>query len=215
MNRSKLLAIFFGFSSLSTGFLVASQNLSSVDATMQPSGPARGRGPFPGSSSAGHSAGLPIRLDLVVPNAELRPDGSVLVDFVITNVGTEPISLPFSVQQNIEQPMSVLTLWLTSDAIMDQFAKDQQTGRLFRIDIVGTSAELYGRNDDPQSFAVLAPNKSILVHASSRIQLNPGSHSITAHAELLRIMNGTSRLVGTADSEAVTKTLSKSKPSPR
>lgn len=215
MNRSKLFAIFFSFSSLSTGFLVASQSLSSVDATMQASGPARGRGPFPGSSSAGHSAGLPVRLDLVVPNAELRPDGSVLVDFVITNVGTEPISLPSSVQQNTEQPMSVLTLWLTSDAIMDQFAKDQQTGHPFRIDIVGTSAELYGRSDDPQSFAVLAPNKSILVHASSRIQLNPGSHSITAHAELLRIMNGTSRLVGTADSEAVAKTLSKSKPSPR
>jgi hypothetical protein len=214
MNRSKLLAIFFSVSALSAEFLVASQSLSSVDATMQPSPPVRGQGPFPGSTSPGHSDGLPIRLELVVPNGELRRDGSLLVDFVITNVGTEPINLPSSVNQNIEH-MSVLTLWLTSDAIMDQFAKDQQTGRPFRIDIVGTSAELYGRNNDPQNFAVLAPNKSILVHASSRIQLNPGSHSITAHAELLRIMNGTSRLVGTADSEAVTKTLSKPKPSPR
>lgn len=214
MNRPKLLAIFFGFSCLTTGILGASQGVLTVDATKQLSPPARGRGPFPGSSSPGHSDGLPIRLELVVPNGELRPDGSLLVDFVITNVGTEPISLPSSVNQNMEQPMSVLTLWLTSDAILDQFLKDQQTGQLFKIEMVGTSAELYSRNDDPQTFKVLTPTKSILVHAAS-VSLNPGTHSITAHAELLRILNGTSQLVGTADSEALTKTLSKSNPSPR
>jgi hypothetical protein len=186
VNRSKLMAILFGIFCLSARFLVASQSLLSVDATMQPSAPARSRGPFRGSSSAGHSAGLPIRLDLVVPNVEVRPDGSVLVDFAITNVGTEPISLASSVQQNIEHRTSVLTLWLTSDAIMDQSARDEQTGRLFSIDAVGTSAELYGASGDPQSFVVLAPNNSILVHASSRVQLN-----------------------------SVTKTLSKPKTSPR
>lgn len=174
---------------------------------------ARGSKDFPGADRG--RRGLPIRLELVVPKGELRVEGSVLVDFVVTNVGTEPISVPSSVHQNIEQPMSVLTLWLTPDAIMDQFARNQQTGRSFRIGIVGTSAELYGGSDDPQTFTLLAPNKSILVHALSRVQLNPGRHSITAYAELLRIMNGTSQLVGTADSETVTKTLPKSNRSPR
>jgi hypothetical protein len=215
MNRPKIFGSLFVFSCLVTGILGASQSGLTLDATNQPSPPARGRGPFPGSTSPGHSAGLPIQLELAVPNGELRPDGSMLIDFVITNVGAEPIDLPSSAIPNIDQSTSVLTLWLTSDAISDQFATDQQTGRLFKIEIVGTSAELYSRNDHPQTFKTVAPTKSILVHASSRVPMNPGTHSITAHAELLRISNGTSQLVGTADSEALTKTLSKSNPSRR
>jgi hypothetical protein len=138
----------------------------------------------------------------------------VLVDFVITNVGTEPISLPSSVNQNIERQTSVLTLWLSSDAIKDQYFRDTASGRLVKIEMVGTSAELYG-SDDPRTFNVLAPNKSIRVHASSRLQLNPGIHSITAHTELMLISNGKSEIVGTADSETVIKTLSALGPSDR
>jgi hypothetical protein len=196
------------------GFVVAAQDDPLiVDATAQPSPPPRGRGPSPGSASPGHSAGLPIRLDLLTPTTALRSDGTLRVDFEITNVGTKPVSLPSSVNQNIEEQTSVLTLWLTSDAIRDQSAIDQQTGRLFKIEVVGTSAELCGRSDNPRTFTVLAPNKSIRVHASSRVQLNPGTHSITAHTELMRISNGKSEIVGIADSEAVIKTLSG--PNPR
>jgi hypothetical protein len=174
-----------------------------IDATKQPSPPARGRGPFPGSATPGHSAGLPIRLELLIPTGELRADGTILVDFMITNVGTEPITLPSSVDQNMERT-AILTLWLTSDAIKDAYV-DLKTGRPIKTDMVGTSAELYSRSDDPQSFHVLAPNKTIRVHASSRVGLQPGIHSLTAHAELT---NGASARPGTADSDAVTKTLS-------
>src|SRR5260221_48569 len=209
MNRLGLFLIPLALSCLGMGLVVVAQNDPLIiDATAQSSPPPRGRGPSPGSASPGHSAGLPIRLDLLIPTTELRPDGTVLVDFVITNVGTEPISLPSSVNQNIEEQTSVLTLWLTSDAIRDQYAKDQQTGGLFKIEAVGTSAELYGRSDDPRTFNVLAPNKSTRVHASSHVQLSPGTHSITAHTELMRISNGKTEIVGTADSEAVIKTLS-------
>jgi hypothetical protein len=141
MNRLGRPLILLTLSWLTVGFAVlAAQDLMTVDATMQPSPPPRGRGPFPGSASQGHSAGLPIRLDLLIPTIQLRPDGTVLVDFVITNVGTEPIILPSSVTQNIEQQTSVLTLWLTFDAIRGQFVKDQQTVRLFKVEAVGTSA---------------------------------------------------------------------------
>jgi hypothetical protein len=214
MNR-RLLLILLVLSWLSVGFVVAAQDPLIVDATAQPSPPPRGRGPSPGSASPGHSAGLSIRLDLLIPTTELRPDGTALVDFVITNIGTEPITLPSSVNQNIGQHTAVLTLWLTSDAIRGQFVKDQQTGRLFKVEAVGTSAELYGQSDNPRTFTVLAPNKSIRVHASARVQLNPGTHSITAHTELGRISNGNYELVGTADSEAVIKTLSASGPTAR
>jgi len=204
MNRLGLFLVSIAISCLGIGFVVAAQDDPLIiDARAQPSPPPRGRGPFPGSTSPGHSAGLPIRLDLLIPTTELRPDGTVLVDFVITNVGTEPISLPSSVNQNIEQMTTVLTLWLTSDGIRDQYVRDQQTGRLFKVEAVSTSAELYGQNDNPRTFSVLAPNKSIRVHASARVQLNPGTHSITAHTELTRISKGKSEIVGTADSEAV------------
>jgi hypothetical protein len=206
MNRIDLFLVPFALSCLSVGLVVAAQDPLIVDATAQPSPPLRGRGPFPGSASPGHSAGLPIRLDLLIPTTELRPDGTALVDFVITNVRTEPITLPSSVKS--EQHTAVLTLWLTSDAIRDQYVKDQQTGRLFKVEVVSTSAELYGQSDIPRTFSVLAPNKSIRVHASSRVQLSPGTHSITAHTELLRISNGKSESVGIVDSEAVIKTLS-------
>jgi hypothetical protein len=204
MNRLSLFLVPIALSCLGVGFVVGAQDDPLIiDATAQPSPPSRGRGPSPGSASPGHSDGLPIRLDLLIPTTELRRDGTVLVDFVITNVGTEPISLPSSVNQNIEQETTVLTLWLTSDAIRAQYVKDQQTGRLFKVEVVGTSAELYGSSDNPRTFQVLAPNRSIRVHASARVQLNPGTHSITAHTELTRISNGKSEIVGTADSEAV------------
>jgi len=183
--------------------------LVGIDATKQKlARPPRGRGPFPGSDSAGHSAGLPVRLGLVVPTGELSPDGTIRVDFLITNVGSAPIRLPSSVREDSDRPFSLLTLWLTGDAIKKQYAVDQQTGRLFEVAIVVTSAELYDVGDEADGFALLPPGASMLVHASSHVELNPGNHSITAHAELARISRVT-ELVGTADSETLRKTFTK------
>jgi hypothetical protein len=191
------------------GILVGSaQGQSTIDATKQSGGPPRGRGPFPGSANPGHSAGLPIHLELRIPTGELRPDGSTVVDFIITNAGTEPITLPASVEQYTE-PTDVLTLWLTSDAIKDMHAIDQQTGRPFKVEMVVTSAELYGRSSDPRTFRVLSPNETIRVHASSRVGLNPGSASLTGHAELTRLSHGRADLVGYSDADPVTKMLSR------
>jgi hypothetical protein len=191
------------------GVLASAGVQVSVDATKQKlARPPRGRGPFPGSDSAGHSAGLPVRLELVVPTGELSADGTIPVDFLITNVGSGPIRLPSSVREDSDRPFSLLTLWVTGDAIKKQYAVDQQTGRLFEVAIVVTSAELYDFGDDADGFALLPPNASMLVHASSHVELHPGNHSITAHAELARISSVT-ELVGTADSETFRKTFIK------
>ena len=199
---------------LSPGLILVglAQGQLTIDASKQPAGPARGRGPFPGSSSPGHSAHLPIQLELQIPNGPLQPDGTTLVDFVITNVGTETIALPSSVNQNDGPSSDVLTLWFTSDGLKDEYLNDTTSDRLVKFEIVPTSAELYGRPNDPQTFILVAPNQSVKVHASSRVQLQPGTHKATAHAELLHIVvrdsSISSELVGTADSEAVTTTLS-------
>jgi len=185
----------------------STQNQLAIDATKQPSQPPRGRGPFPGSARPGHSPGLPVQLELQVPTGELRPDGTTLVDFMITNVGTDPLPLPISVDQNMDQTHS-LTLWLTSAAIKDAYFIDQRTGVRVRIESVGTSAELYARSDDPKTFHVLPPNKTIRVHASSRVVLNTGRHSLTGHAELARALYGRNEVVGTADTKPIRKTFS-------
>jgi hypothetical protein len=96
--------------------------------------------------------------------------------------------------------------WLTSDGIKDQYLY-AGSGRVIKFEIVEISAELDGRSDEPKSFLALAPSKSIRVHASSP-QLKAGTYSFTAHAELGRMSNGTAEGIGTADSEAVTTTLS-------
>jgi hypothetical protein len=202
MHTLKLVVTLFALLCLGGVLVRAAQEQLSIDATEQPSPPARGRGPCPGSATPGHSAGLPIRLELLSPTAKLRSDHTVLVDFIITNVGSEPLTLPVSVNQNSGSD-TVLTLWLTSDAIRAQYAKDQETGRQFEVEIVGTSAELYGLSNNPRTLHTLGPNESFRVHASSRVQLNPGSHSITAHAELLRVSHGHSEQVGAADSVGV------------
>jgi hypothetical protein len=199
------------------------QNQVTVDATRQPAPPPRASGPFPGSLTPGHSTNLPIRLELLFRTGDLRPDGTALVDFVITNVGPKPIILPFSPDQNIAPTVQrvVLTLWLTSRAIKDQFFRDIASGRLVKFEIVGTSAELYGSNDVPQSFHELAPNESMQVHepmqvhASSRVQLDQGMNSFTGHAELVQVLNGTSKLIGAADSAVITQTLSIPSPGAR
>jgi hypothetical protein len=195
--------------------LGVAQDQLTVDASKQPAPPARGRGPFPGSISPGHSARLPVRLQLRIPNGPLQPDGTTPVDFVITNVGTETIALPSSLNGN--GPSSdILTLWFTSDAVNDEYFKDTASGRTVKVEVVPTTAELYARTNDRHSFLLVAPNQSVKVHASSRVQLQPGTHTATAHAELLHILvrnsSISSELVGTADSEAVTTTLSTANP---
>jgi hypothetical protein len=181
------------------------QEPGTIDATAQRQRPPRGRGPFPGSASAGHSAGFPIRLELLIPSSRLQPDGITTVDFVITNIGTESVKVPSAVVLFDSAPRESLTLWLTSDWIKKQYLRDQRTGHLVEIGIVWISAELDG-GDDPKSFSSLAPSTSIRVHASSP-PFNAGAYSFTAHAELTRISNGTAQLLGTADSEAVTAKL--------
>jgi hypothetical protein len=209
MNRFNLFVAMLALL-CSGAFLVGSaQDQQTIDATAQRQRPPRGRGPFPGSPTPGHSTGLPIRLGLLIPTGKLRPNGTTLADFIVTNIGTEPIKLPCSVLLFDSEPREELTLWLTSDAIKDQYAKDVNSGRLFKIEIIGISAELDGDSEEPGSYSVLAPNQSIRVHGPSP-QLITGTHSFTAHAELIRTSNGTSERIGTADSEAVTTTLSMS-----
>lgn len=178
-----------------------------LDVTAGQTRPPRERGPFPVSERPGHSLGLPIKVQLLLPATEvLRPDGTEGVDFTITNIGTDPIKLPSSVLLANSGPYEALTLWLTSDAIKDQFFKDTATGDLVKIAAVPISAELDGTDDDPNSFEIVAPGEYILVHASSP-ELIEGTYSFTAHAELLRISNGRSELIGTADSGPSTATL--------
>jgi len=214
LNKTKALLVLIGFTSLGGGLLASAGVQLTVDATKQLGGPPRGRGPFPGSDSPGHSAGLPVRLELVIRGGELSPDGTILIDFLITNLDSDPIGLPSSVRPISGNVRSyyLLTLWLTGDAIKKQYAVDQQSGRPFEIGAVQTSAELHDDSDATRDSALLVPGASMLVHASSRTQLNPGTHLITAHAVLERISNGTAELVGTADAETLRKTFNESKP---
>jgi hypothetical protein len=231
-----LMALLFASVSLLSGQL---RDQVTVDATRQLAPPMRGRGPFPGSATPGHSADLPIRLDLVIPTGELTPDGTVLIDFRITNIGSELITLPVSIDQGsfLPQPpdtdftLDILTLWLTGpEAIKEEYLAgylgDPKYGRLYKSESPLTSAELYGRSDNPQSFHALAPNQSLVVHASSRVGLKAGIHLLTAHAELAREFIGsnntsppsrhqTGKLIGTADSESQRKMLSTASPTAR
>jgi hypothetical protein len=217
MNRFHSVVAWFSLLFLCVMLVKAAQNQFTIDATRQPAPPPRGRGPFPGSPTPGHSMNLSIRLDLLFQTGDLRPDGTTPVDFVITNVGTEPIILPSSVDQNVAPMVQrvVLTLWLTSDAIKDVFFRDITSGRLVKIETVGTSVELFGSSDVPRSFHELAPNEPMRVHASSRVQLDQGVNSFTGHAELVQVLNGTSKLIGTADSPVITQMLSIPNPTAR
>lgn len=235
MNRLKLLSglmvLLFAREVL---LLARPEDRFTVDATHQLAPPKRGRGPFPGSVTPGHSTDFPVRIDLLLPTGEVRPDGTVLVDFRITNIGDEPITLPISIRQGNLPPnepevgytVDVLTLWLTGpEAIKEEYLAgylgDPKYGRLYKSESPETSVELYGRSDDPQSFQVLPPKQSIMVHASSRVGLKTGTHSLTAHAELLResigldtisprssTVHATSKILGTADSKPQKRMLS-------
>ena len=202
MNRLMLFVTCFGLFCSAMILAGESQYQLTIDAVGQPSPAARGRGPFPGSAP-GHSVGFPVRLDLLVPTGKLEPDGTTLIDFVITNIGADPIRLPSSVDQNISHT-HVLTLYLSSDAIVPGYFSNGE--RMFAS--TPTSAELYGQSDDPQTFYVLAPSKAIRVHASTRFELKPGTHSLAAHAELLTLFGERSGVLGTADSILVDKMFS-------
>jgi hypothetical protein len=64
--------------SLVTGLAGPPQYAAIIDATGQRANAPRGRGPFPGSASAGHSADFPVRLTAQFPQPELQADGTVL-----------------------------------------------------------------------------------------------------------------------------------------
>jgi hypothetical protein len=208
MDLWKLLVALTALACPGVAFIGSAQDRLTIDATKQLSPPLRGRGPFPGSPTPGHSPGLPIRLVLQIPTGDLRPDETTPVDFLMTNVGREPIVLPISVDCGNE-PTDILTLWFSSDAIKDQYLIDQQMGHPSKTLWVVTSAELCGRSSDPQSFHIFAPNETIRVHAWSP-QLSPGTHSFVGHAERVRVEYGNierGELVGTSDAEPTTRTL--------
>jgi hypothetical protein len=205
MNRWKLFAALTALSCPCVVRIGSAQGQLTVDATKQLSTPIRGRGPFPGSPTPGHSPGLPIRLVLQLPTGDLRPDKMTVVDFLITNVGTEAITLPISIDCRTEST-DILTLWLSSDAIKDQYLTDKQTGHLAKIEMVETSAQLCGRAIEPQSLRMFAPNETLRVHALSP-PMNPGPNSFIGHAERLRVAHGASEVVGTSDADPVTRTL--------
>jgi len=208
MDQWKVLAALIALAFPGVIFVGSAQEQLTIDATKQPSPPMRGRGPLPGSGNPGHSLSLPIQLEVQIPTGKLRLDGTALLDFMITNVGTEAITLPVSVDQNLEGA-NTLALWFTSDAIKDVYLRDQQTNRLVKIEAVGTSAELYSRDNDPKTFHVLIPNETVRVHASSRVSLNPGHRFFVGHAELRHVAQGRAELVGTSDAGPMTKTLSR------
>lgn len=144
----------------------------------------------------------------------MRSNGTIDIDFIITNVGTEPIKLPSRLKgpedlKTFYERTKILTLWFTSDAIQSDFLVGPNNSKI-KMESVPLSAQLFGWNDDPTSFYALAPNKSIRVHTSSPA-LDPGTYPLTAHAELIRLVaaNGgwESELVGTADAEPITKAL--------
>jgi hypothetical protein len=207
MDRTKLflpIATLFLQGLISVGF---AQEQLTVDATKELAPPPRGRGPFPGGAGGSDSIRLRIRLELQTPKLELQSDGSALIDFVITNIGAGPVKLPIALDGTPDRT-DLLTVWLTSDAIVDEYFKDQATGRLVKIESVGISAELYGRSDDPRTFHVLAPKETVRVHASSGVRMNPGRHAITAHGELAQLSHGSTVVQATADSEQLTANIS-------
>jgi predicted alpha-1,6-mannanase (GH76 family) len=182
------------------------QHALAIDATKQ-FAPPRGRGPFPGSALPGHSTGFPIRLDLIA-TGKREPDGTSLIDFMITNIGAEPIKLPLSLDGNISSPRTILALYFTSDAI----EYGHLVGGAPILPFQPISAELYAQSGDLKSFDSLAPGKTLRVHASTVFELKPGRHSLTAHAELSREVvtpSGVgSEVLGTAESIPVKKTFS-------
>ncbi len=61
-----LVVTFLGLFCAITPISGESHRQFTIDATGQPVPPSRGMGPFPGSNVPGHSAGLPVVLDLMI-----------------------------------------------------------------------------------------------------------------------------------------------------
>jgi hypothetical protein len=207
MNRWKVLMT-CGVVSYSVLMVAGkSQHELIIDTTNQPSPPMTGRGPFPGSPLPGHSPGFPVRLD-VVASGKLEANGTTLIDFIITNIGTEAIKLPFSVDGNTSLPRDILTLYLTSDAI--EYGQLQSGESM--LPFQPTSAELYAQRGDPKTFYLLAPSKALRVHASTRFRVKPGTHSFTGHAqfstEVVSSAGLTGEVLGTVEAIPVEKMFS-------
>ena len=138
-----------------------------------------------------------------------------MIDFIITNIGAEPIKLPCSVDGNVSSPRTILTLYLTSDAI--EYGHFQSGDPI--LPWQPTSAEVYAQNGDPKTFYLLAPGKAIRVHASARLQVKPGTHSLTGHAEFDTEVVSSSGLgaevLGTAEAIPIEKTCSAPDPGTR
>jgi hypothetical protein len=201
MNRWKVILACLSLYCASATLSGESHCPSAIDAIHQPVSATRGLGPTPGSDLPGHSADFPIRLDLALGSGKLEADGTKLIDFVITNIGEKTIKLPVSIDWNVAQT-HVLTLYLT--VVRGSFPVDHLT-----------SAELYGGSENSQTFCLLGPGKAMRVHASTQFRLTPGRHSFTAHAELVKLVGGASKLLGTADSISIHKVFTPQGPAAR
>src|ERR1700694_4719338 len=108
-------AVWFASAIVMWGIPAQAQDQIILDATHQQQRPMRARGPFPGSDPPGHSLGLPVRLDLMIPSGTAQKDGTILIDFVITNLEDAGGTIPCSLGLINTLSRSSLSLWFSSD----------------------------------------------------------------------------------------------------
>jgi hypothetical protein len=181
------LAIFNGASLASEGAHLYIQK--TVDATTQPPPARRGMGPTPHASVPGHTRGFLTRLEVTLrPHRTLQDDYAV-IDFALTNIDSTPIRLPISVDQQ-SRYTHLLTFFITSP---DGVIKGD----------IPPCAELYGETAAPDTFILLGPGKTLLVHASTHFALPESNLTLTGHAEYLSLTRNRADFLGAVESRTV------------
>lgn len=150
-----------------------------IDATRPPP---QGRfGPQSGHFS-GTGYRLPVRVDVAVRRDPADRQGRVIVEFTLTNSGTQDQTLPVSPNPRAFEPgnpaiaysVTHLALYITSDRAGET--------------IVAGGANLYGSQAKQQSLVKLAPGESIHVLAKEALRFPPpaarGPTLFTGHAML-------------------------------
>jgi hypothetical protein len=142
---------------------------ASAQLTVDATGPAR-RAKREATTGTGGGVGrkLPLRVSIAVPNPSPEADGRTVVEFTLTNLGKEPLTIPVCPHPGDLEPADPqVNYTLTDLALLVNFT---EKGKM-RIPLGGAS--LYGSPEFPETLASLRPGESIRVLTKVLLPTDP------------------------------------------
>jgi hypothetical protein len=180
--------------------------------------PMASRGPLP-NSATGYTGNFPIGIELVPDLSTRQRDGTITVEYRLTNLGRQSLQMPIKTNQRLMTDLNgkksvtvtIITLYVSSpNGASPLVTLNQQPNPPAltnnTLPVLEGQVFLYARKGFNQSWCSLAPGSTMRVIAKAKVPDGLSNIQMQGHAELLEEHFGpttSSSEIGTASSKTL------------